>query len=241
MKRKARKTTAIIPALNEERSIALVIAELKRTARKEKIPLDIIVCDNGSTDRTARVARKAGAVVVLELERGYGAACLRALHYLAPNTEVVLFIDADYSDFPEEFPQLVRPIFADEADLVIGSRTASGAKIRERGALTVQQRFGNWLATRLIRLFYGVHYSDLGPFRAISRRALENLKMRDRNFGWTVEMQLKAAKQGLRVLEIPVSYRKRIGISKISGTVKGTVMAGCVILATIFRSLFGRI
>lgn len=240
MKKRARKTVAVIPALNEERSVGLVIADLQKTARQEKIPLHIIVCDNGSSDDTARIARRAGAQVVLELERGYGAACLRALRYLPPDTEVVLFIDADYSDFPQEFPQLVQPLMAGKADLIIGSRTLSGAKIRERGSLTLQQRFGNWLATRLIYLFYGVRYSDLGPFRAISRRALESLKMRDRNFGWTVEMQLKAAKHGLRVAEIPVSYRKRIGVSKISGTLKGTVMAGIVILATIFREAWGR-
>lgn len=229
--------TAVIPALNEERSIGLVISDLKDTARKAKLQLFIIVCDNGSTDQTAPVARKAGALVVQEPERGYGAACLRALAHLPAETEIVLFIDADYSDFPGEFPLLVRPIAEGRADLVIGSRTTLGA-VRERGALTVQQRFGNWLATLLIRLLYGVRYTDLGPFRAISAHALHSLDMRDRNFGWTVEMQIKAARLRLRSEEVPVSYRRRIGVSKISGTIRGTVMAGTIILSTIFREYF---
>jgi glycosyltransferase involved in cell wall biosynthesis len=227
----------VIPALNEERSVGLVISELKAIARKANLPIHIIVSDNGSSDATASVARQAGALVVYEAERGYGAACLRALAHLPAETEIVLFIDADYSDFPEEFPLLVRPIADGRADLVIGSRTAPGA-VRERGSLTIQQRFGNWLATLLIRLLYGVRYTDLGPFRAISVRALKALALSDRNFGWTVEMQIKAARLRLRIEEVPVSYRRRIGISKISGTVKGTVMAGIVILRTIFREYF---
>lgn len=229
--------SVVIPALNEERSIALVISDLKVTARKANLQLYIIVCDNGSTDQTAAVARKAGALVVQETERGYGAACLKALVHLPAETEIVLFIDADYSDFPGEFPLLVRPIADGQADLVIGSRTAAGA-VRERGSLTIQQRFGNWLSTFLIRLLYGQRYTDLGPFRAISVRALQLLGMRDRNFGWTVEMQIKAARLQLRSKEVPVSYRKRIGVSKISGTIKGTIMAGIIILGTIFREYF---
>lgn len=229
----------IIPALNEEQSVGRVVADLQATARAENWPLCIVVCDNGSSDETARVARAAGALVVHEAERGYGAACLRALAHMPAQTDIVLFIDADYSDFPEEFPLLVRPIAEDRADLVIGSRTAPGA-VRERGALTLQQRFGNWLATFLIRLLYGVRYTDLGPFRAISARALRSLGMRDRNFGWTVEMQIKAAKLGLRSQEVPVSYRRRIGVSKISGTVKGTLMAGTIIISTILREYFRR-
>ncbi|MFZ5628120.1 MAG: glycosyltransferase family 2 protein [Spirochaetota bacterium] len=231
--------SVVIPALNEERSIGLVISDLKDTARKTNLQLYIIVCDNGSTDQTAPVARKAGALVVQETERGYGAACLRGLAHLPAETEIVLFIDADYSDFPEEFPLLVRPIADGQAELVIGSRTAAGA-VRERGSLTIQQRFGNWLSTFLIRLLYGVRYTDLGPFRAISAHALHSLDMRDRNFGWTVEMQIKAARMRLRSEEVPVSYRKRIGISKISGTIKGTVMAGTIILGTIFREYFNK-
>ncbi len=227
----------MIPALNEERSIGLVIADLRAAARQAGLPLSIIVCDNGSSDQTASVARKAGAHLVQEAERGYGAACLKALAHLPAQTEIVLFIDGDYSDFPEEFPLLVGPIADGRADLVIGSRTAPGA-VRERGSLAIQQRFGNWLATFLIRLLYGVRYTDLGPFRAINARALRALNMRDRNFGWTVEMQIKAARHKLRIIEVPVSYRKRIGVSKISGTIKGTILAGTIILGTIFREFF---
>jgi glycosyltransferase involved in cell wall biosynthesis len=234
-----RLISVVIPALNEERSIGLVISDLKAAARKAKRQLFIVVCDNGSTDETAAVARKAGALVVHETQRGYGAACLKALAHLPPETEIIIFIDADYSDFPGEFPLLVNPIAEGRADLVIGSRTVPGAE-RERGSLTIQQRFGNWLSTFLIRLLYGVHYTDLGPFRAISADALRSLGMHDRNFGWTVEMQIKAARLGLRSLEVPVSYRRRIGVSKISGTIKGTVMAGLIILRTIFREYFSR-
>ena len=229
--------SVVIPALNEESSIGLVISDLKTNAHRANLPLHIIVCDNGSHDQTAAVARKAGAQVVQEAERGYGAACLKALAHLPAETEIILFIDGDYSDFPEEFPLLIRPIADGRADLVIGSRTAPGA-VRERGALTIQQRFGNWLATFLIRLLYGVRYTDLGPFRAISANALRSLDMRDRSFGWTVEMQIKAARLRLRIAEVPVSYRRRIGVSKISGTIRGTVMAGFTILSIIFTQYF---
>jgi len=222
--------SVIIPALNEEKSIGLVVRDLLAT----KYKMQIIVCDNGSTDATAEVARRAGALVVHETQRGYGAACLSALRCVNATAEAIAFIDADYSDFPEELPKLIDPILVGTADLMIGSRTASGAR-REKGSLTVQQRFGNWLATFLIRIFFGMRYSDLGPFRAISQAALAQIDMRDTNFGWTVEMQVKAAKLKLRVQEVPVSYRKRIGQSKISGTIKGTIMAGYVILKTIFR------
>lgn len=224
----------VIPVLNEEESIGFVARDLITTAKREKLKLQIIVCDNGSTDNTAAVAKKAGCLVVTEPARGYGAACLRALQEVPAAAKAVLFIDGDYSDFPEEFPALVRPILTDKADLVIGSRTL-GSAARERGSLTPQQRFGNWLATFLIRLFFGQRYSDLGPFRAISRGALQALKMQDRNFGWTVEMQIRAARQNLRIAEVPVSYRKRIGVSKISGTIKGSVLAGYIILKTIFK------
>lgn len=229
----------VIPVLNEEKSIGLVARDLLTTAKLEKLKLQIIVCDNGSTDNTAAVAKAASCLVVNEPVRGYGAACLRALQAMPAAAEIVLFIDGDYSDFPEEFPALVRPILENRADLVVGSRTLPGA-VRERGALTPQQRFGNWLATFLIRLFFGQRYSDLGPFRAISRAALQKLNMQDRNFGWTVEMQIRAARQKLRAIEVPVSYRKRIGVSKISGTIKGTVMAGYIILKTIFKEFLRR-
>jgi glycosyltransferase involved in cell wall biosynthesis len=229
----------VIPVLNEEKSIGLVARDLLATAKSEKLRLQIIVCDNGSTDKTALVAKNAGCLVVTEPMRGYGAACLKALQAVPVAAEVVLFIDGDYSDFPEEFPALVRPILDHQADLVIGSRTLPGAP-REHGALTPQQRFGNWLATFLIRLFFGQRYSDLGPFRAISGGALQKLNMQDRNFGWTVEMQIRAARQKLRIIELPVSYRQRIGVSKISGTVKGTIMAGYIILKTIFAEFLRR-
>jgi glycosyltransferase involved in cell wall biosynthesis len=228
--------SVIIPALNEEKSIGLVARALYETARGENIALQVIVCDNGSTDNTSRVATSAGCLVVSEPHRGYGAACLRALAEIDSATKVVLFIDGDFSDFPEEFPLLVRPISSGDADLVIGSRTLGGA-VRERGALTPQQRFGNWLATFLIRIFFRQRYTDLGPFRAISKTALDMLNMQDRNFGWTVEMQIRAARRGLKIAEVAVSYRKRIGVSKISGTLKGTIMAGYIILKTIFREL----
>ncbi len=229
--------SVIIPALNEEKSIGLVANDLKKVAAQARLKLEIIVCDNGSSDATAAVSEKAGCIVVHEAERGYGAACLRALKEVSPKADCILFIDADYSDYPEEFPALVNPVLAGDADLVIGSRKLAGA-VRERGALTAQQRFGNWLATFLIRLFFKQRYTDLGPFRAVSRAALQRIQMADRNFGWTVEMQIRAAKLKLRTLEIPVSYRKRIGVSKISGTVKGTIVAGYIILRTIFSELF---
>lgn len=229
--------SVIIPALNEEKSIGLVATALHRTATSNQLSIEIIVCDNGSTDRTAEVAKRAGCIIVSESERGYGAACLRALTQISAKSECILFIDADYSDYPEEFPMLVVPILKGQADLVIGSRVAPGAP-REQGSLTLPQRFGNWLATLLIHMLFRQRYTDLGPFRAISANGFRRLKMADRNFGWTVEMQIRAAKLKLRVIEVPVSYRKRIGVSKISGTIKGTILAGTIILRTIFRELF---
>jgi hypothetical protein len=220
----------IIPALNEEDSIGLVLSHIPK-----ELAATVIVCDNASQDRTGAVAAEFGAVVVPEEERGYGAACLRALQeanrYLP---DMVVFLDADYSDTPEEMMLLLEPLRRGEADLVIGSRRLGMAVgMVERGALLPQARFGNWLATWLIRLIWGVRFTDLGPFRAITWEALEALQMQDRNFGWTVEMQVKAAQQGFRCVEIPVSYRVRIGKSKITGTLKGTVRAGYKILWTI--------
>lgn len=217
----------VIPALDEERAIGGVLDALDRGLVDQ-----VLVGDNGSRDRTAEVARAKGATVVSVPERGYGAACLGALGQLAPDAEVVVFMDADGSDDPGELPALVRPILRDEADLVIGSRTLGRA---EKGALTLPQRFGNWLATRLIGWLYGQRYTDLGPFRAIRRSTLERIGMRDRRFGWTVEMQVRALQVGARVLELPVSYRKRIGKSKISGTLSGVVRAGWGIVSTIVR------
>ena len=213
----------VIPALNEERALPKVLEEIPRPPVRR-----VVVADNGSTDRTAEVARNAGAEVVCEPERGYGAACLRALEQLAADPpDIVVFLDGDYSDHPAELSSLVDPILRGDAELVIGSR-ATGR--REAGALSVQQQVGNAIACRALRLMYGVQYTDLGPFRAIRWRTLESLGMRDRDFGWTVEMQIKAAKRGIPHLEVPVSYRSRIGASKISGTVKGSVSAGAKIL-----------
>ena len=217
---------ALIPALDEAGAIGLVIDAIPRPLVRR-----VVVCDNGSIDGTAEVARSRGATVVHEPRRGYGAACLRGLAAIAADPpDVVLFLDGDLSDDPAEAIRIVAPIEEGRADLVIGSRTLGRP---ERGALTPQARFGNWLATRLLRALYGVRFTDLGPFRAIRYRALLALEMRDRDFGWTVEMQIKAARAGIRADEVPVSYRKRIGRSKISGTVGGTVRAGVKILGTI--------
>lgn len=222
------KIIVVIPAYNEERSIGLVVAAIPRP------PVNgIIVANNNSTDRTAEVASAAGAEVVNELEAGYGAACHRGVSAAQQRgAELIVFIDGDYSDYPEEIPTLIAPIVSGEVDMVIGSRILGQ---RERGALTPQQRFGGWLACKLMRLFFGARYTDLGPFRAITMTALDRINMQDRNYGWTVEMQIKAVRAGLRVKEIPVRYRKRIGKSKISGTVKGVVMAGYKIITTIFK------
>jgi glycosyltransferase involved in cell wall biosynthesis len=220
----------IIPAFNEEKSIAKVIAEIPRELISE-----IIVVNNASTDRTAEVARQTGATVLNEQTPGYGSACLKGIDHCKksnPQPDIVVFIDGDYSDYPQEMQTLIRPILENKADLVIGSRALGN---KEKGSMTPQQIFGNWLATRLLRLLYGIHFTDLGPFRAIRYSCLLALTMQDKTYGWTVEMQLKAAKMNLRCMEVPVKYRKRIGISKISGTLRGTIMAGYKILYTIFR------
>ena len=223
-----------MPAFNEEASLPLVLAAIPQPPVRR-----IVVADNNSTDRTAQVGRDGGAVVVPAPVPGYGSACLAALDWIRRNDppEIIVFLDADYSDHPEELPSVVAPILEDRADLVIGSRILGR---RERGALLPQARAGNIVACTLIRLLYGFRYSDLGPFRAIRWTALERLAMQDPNFGWTAEMQVKALRQGLRVVEVPVSYRKRVGVSKITGTVKGTILAGYKILWTVFRYSFGR-
>ncbi len=220
----------IIPAFNEENGIGEVIKEIP----KEWVD-EIIVVNNASTDETERIAREAGATVLREPVAGYGRACLKGIEYVSASQtppDIVVFLDADHSDYPEELKELVQPVLEDRADLVIGSR-ALGQK--ERGSMTPQQIFGNWLATRLLYLLYGVRFTDLGPFRAIRFSSLMELKMNDKTYGWTVEMQVKAAKLKLRCMEVPVRYRKRIGFSKISGTVKGTVLAGYKIITTIFK------
>jgi len=192
----------------------------------------IIVADNGSRDRTAEIARQAGTTVVTEPRRGYGAACLRALASLPPEAETVVFMDADSSDDPSEAASLLEPILKGRADFVLGSRTLGKA---EKGSLQPHQRFGNKLATFLIRVLFGYRYTDLGPFRAIRVEALRKLDMRDRNYGWTIEMQIKAVRHKLRIEEVPVSYRNRIGVSKVSGNLKASVLAGIKILWTVFR------
>jgi glycosyltransferase involved in cell wall biosynthesis len=219
--------SVIIPAFNEEEAIGHVLDEIPPSVAQ------VVVVDNGSTDATAAVAQAHGAAVVAEPTRGYGQACLAGIAILE-STDIVVFLDGDYSDYPEEMPLLTEPIVNGEVDLVIGSRVLGQ---RERGALLPQARFGNWLSTRLIRLFFGVSFTDLGPFRAIRYDALLRLKMADRDFGWTVEMQVKAARLSLRCAEVPVRYRKRIGVSKISGTLMGSLRAGHKILLTIFRYL----
>jgi glycosyltransferase involved in cell wall biosynthesis len=215
----------VIPALDEEQSIGQVLDALPDGVR-------VVVCDNGSTDATAEVARGKGATVIRDDRRGYGQACLTALAEVerrgADPDDLICFLDADFSDDPTELDQVLAPLRDGRADLVIGSRVLGE---REPGALLPQARWGNWLATRCIRWITGVHFTDLGPFRAIRQGKLETLGMEDRAFGWTVEMQLKAASSGLRCVEVPVSYRRRIGRSKITGTVRGTVMASVTILS----------
>jgi len=220
----------VIPALNEEAAIGRVIGDIPRWVD------EIIVADNGSTDRTADVARAAGARVVTEPRRGYGSACHAGIAALG-SVDVVVFLDGDYSDDPREMDAVIAPIVAGTADLVIGSRVIGRP---ERGALMPQQRFGNWLACRLMRLFFGASYTDLGPFRAIRADAMKRLGMQDQNYGWTVEMQIKASQLSLLSLEVPVTYRARIGVSKISGTVRGTILAGLTILRVIARSAWSR-
>ena len=223
----------VSPAFNEEASLPLVLADIPRPPVRR-----VVVADNRSTDNTAAVAREGGAVVVSAPIPGYGSACLAGLQYLRENDppDIVVFLDADYSDHPEELPRVVAPILENRADVVIGSRVLGQ---RERGALLPQARMGNIVACTLIRLLYGHRYTDLGPFRAIRWRDFEKLGMRDPNFGWTAELQVKALRHGLRVTEVPVSYRKRVGVSKITGTLKGTVMAGYKILWTVFRYSWG--
>jgi glycosyltransferase involved in cell wall biosynthesis len=217
--------SVVIPAFNEARAIASVVHAIPAWVDR------IVVADNASTDATGAIAAAAGATVVREDEPGYGAACLAGIR-AAHDADIVVFVDGDYSDHPEDMADLVDPILEDRADMVIGSRALG---TREPGALTPQQIFGNWLATRLIRLIWGARYTDLGPFRAIRRAALDRLGMADRNYGWTVEMQIRAAEAGLKTLEVPARYRRRIGVSKVSGTIKGAAMAGIKILFVIGR------
>ena len=222
----------IIPAFNEEASIAKVISEIPDSVS------EIVVVSNNSTDKTVENAQNAGATVLTESNKGYGYACLRGIDYISKQSktpEIIVFIDGDYSDYPEELNKLVKPILEQDIDLVIGARTK---ELREPGSMTPQQVFGNKLATFLMKVLFGAKFTDLGPFRAIKYDKLMQLQMEDKTYGWTVEMQLKAIKRKLRYTEVPVRYKKRIGVSKVSGTVKGTIFAGIKILAWIFKYSF---
>ena len=232
--------SVVIPALNEENAIAKVITDIPKTVctsdgHTGAIVQEVIVVDNGSTDDTAAIAEQNGATVVDEPRRGYGYACLAGIAALATTPpDIVVFLDGDYSDYPSDLPRLLQPIFEGRAVLVIGARKAYNAQ----EALLPQARFGNWLACLLMRRFFDGHYTDLGPFRAIRYPQLLALDMQDKTFGWTVEMQLKAAKQAIPVCEVPVRYRKRIGTSKITGTFTGSVKAGYKILTTLIYHRF---
>ncbi|NKI31659.1 glycosyltransferase family 2 protein [Croceivirga thetidis] len=219
----------IIPAYNEEDSIGKVIAEIPDSVS------ETIVVNNNSSDNTPENAAKAGATVVDQPIAGYGNACLAGLNYIEKQSkkpEIIVFLDGDYSDYPEELDKIVAPIINENMDLVIGARKK---ELREPGSMTPQQVFGNQLATFLMRLFFGANFTDLGPFRAIKYESLKNLEMQDQTYGWTVEMQLKAIRKNLAYKEVPVRYKRRIGVSKVSGTVKGTIFAGVKILGWIFK------
>jgi glycosyltransferase involved in cell wall biosynthesis len=227
----------IIPAYNEQDSIANVIHDIP------SIVDEVIVISNNSTDNTEENAKNAGATVLKESRKGYGFACLKGMDYIAsaslsdPNKkpDIIVFLDGDYSDYPEQLTEVIAPIINENIDFVIGARVK---RLRETGAMTPQQVFGNWLATFLMKLFFGAKFTDLGPFRAIKYDKLIALNMEDKTYGWTVEMQLNALKQKLTYVEIPMKYRNRIGVSKVSGTVKGSVMAGVKILGWIFKYSF---
>lgn len=219
----------IIPAYNEAESIAKVIQDIPKIVR------EIVVVNNNSTDKTEENAKKAGATVLTETRKGYGYACLKGLEYLtnqSPQPDIVVFLDGDYSDYPEEITKVIAPIIEHDIDLVIGARVKH---LREAHSMTPQQVFGNWLATYLMKLFFNAKFSDLGPFRAIKFKKLLNLQMVDTTYGWTVEMQLKALRHKLTYKEVPVSYKKRIGVSKVSGTIKGTIFAGAKIISWILK------
>jgi glycosyltransferase involved in cell wall biosynthesis len=222
----------IIPAYNEEGSIGYVINDIPSLVD------EIIVVSNKATDNTEAVAKAAGATVLKEAQKGYGYACLKGMAYVAKQEikpDIVVFLDGDYSDYPEQLSQLIAPILEKDTDFVIGARVK---KLREEGSMTVPQIFGNWLATSLMKLFFDSRFTDLGPFRAIKYTKLLALNMQDKTYGWTVEMQLKALKRKYSYTEIPMKYRNRIGVSKVSGTVKGAIFAGIKILGWIFKYSF---
>lgn len=227
----------IIPAFNEEASIALVINDIPNLVD------EIIVVSNNSTDNTEKIAKKAGATVLVEPQKGYGYACLKGMDYIASTShsntsktpDIIVFLDGDYSDYPKELTKIIQPIVEEDIDFVVGARVK---ELREDGSMTGPQIFGNWLATTLMRLFFKSSFTDLGPFRAITYQKLLDLNMEDKTYGWTVEMQLKVLKQKLTYREIPVKYKNRIGVSKVSGTVKGAIFAGVKILTWIFKYSF---
>jgi len=222
----------IIPAYNEADSIPLVIKDIP------SIVNEVIVVSNNSTDNTEVNAKNAGATVLVEKQKGYGYACLKGMDYISKleqKPDIIVFLDGDYSDYPEELTKIVQPIIEENIDFVVGAR---GKELREEGSMTKPQIFGNWLATSLMKLFFGSTFTDLGPFRAINYEKLLKLKMEDKTYGWTVEMQLKVLKQKLSYKEISVNYRNRIGVSKVSGTIKGAIFAGVKILAWIFKYSF---
>ena len=226
------KIKVIIPAFNEQDSIAKVIQDIPSLVE------EIIVVSNNSTDLTEVNAKQAGATVLTENRKGYGYACLKGMDYISKQKskpDIIVFLDGDYSDYPEELTKIIAPIIEDNIDLVIGSRVK---ELREDGAMTPQQIFGNWLATKLMSIFFNAKFTDLGPFRAIKYEKLLALNMVDKTYGWTVEMQLKALKQKLSYTEVPVNYRNRIGVSKVSGTIKGSIFAGVKILSWIFKYSF---
>ena len=219
----------IIPAFNEEKSIAKVITEIPDFVE------EIVVVNNNSTDQTVQVATKAGASVLTEKSKGYGYACLKGIDYLSQKDktpDILVFLDGDFSDFPQELTKVIQPIIDGSVDFVVGARVK---ELRASGSLTPQQVFGNWLACFLMKILYQSSFTDLGPFRAIRWKTLENLKMSDKTYGWTIEMQLKVLRQKISYQEVPVSYKKRIGVSKVSGTVKGTIFAGMKIIGWIFK------
>jgi glycosyltransferase involved in cell wall biosynthesis len=222
----------IIPAYNEQDSIGKVVRDIP------KIVDEIIVISNNSADKTEENAKNAGATVLSESRKGYGYACLKGMDYISQKEikpEIVVFLDGDYSDYPEQLTALINPILIDNLDFVVGARVK---ELRESGAMTPQQVFGNWLATTLMKLFFNARFTDLGPFRAIKYDKLLGLKMEDTTYGWTVEMQLKALKQQLSYTEVRMKYRNRIGVSKVSGTIKGSILAGIKILGWIFKYSF---
>ena len=229
---KGLKIKVIIPAFNEADSISYVIGDIPEYVE------EVIVVSNNSTDNTKINAEKAGATVLSESRKGYGYACLKGMDYIAAQQEkpdVIVFLDGDYSDYPEEMDRILQPVIEEDKDFVVGARLE---KWREKGAMTFPQIFGNWLATTLMKLFFNSGFTDLGPFRAIKYDKLLQLKMEDKTYGWTVEMQLKALRQNLSYAEVPVHYRNRIGVSKVSGTVKGAIFAGVKILGWIFKYSF---